>query len=268
LIFVAVKVVSLVVSPTALLVEMAFVGWLLGRRRWSGRVLLALGVIGLMACLVLPVEGWSIRPLEDRFPAVTVPPAHVDGIVVLGGSIDDLTSLDRGMPTLNAAANRLTSFVALARQYPQARLVFTGGSGAIEQGITTEAQYARTLFEQLGLPADRVVFENASRTTWENAVDTHAIVQPKPGETWVLLTSASHMPRAVGAFRAAGWTVLPWPVGYRSRDWVWGFETSLGTRLSVLDTAGHEWEGLLAYWLRGHSSALFPAPAAGEAAAS
>jgi len=92
-------------------------------------------------------------------------------------------------------------------------------------------------------------------------------VQPKPGETWVLLTSASHMPRAVGAFRAAGWAVLPWPVGYRSRDRVWGFETSLGTRLSVLDTAGHEWEGLLAYWLRGHSSALFPAPAAGEAAA-
>ncbi len=266
--FVVAKVISLLVSPTALLVGLACLGWLLGRRRRVGRLLLALGVGGLTVCLLLPVDSWALRPLEDRFPAVTVPPAHVDGIVVLGGSIDDLTSLDRGTPTLNEAANRLTSFVALARQYPQARLVFTGGSGAIEQGLATEAQFARTLFEQLGLPPDRVVFENASRTTWENAVDTLAIVQPKPGETWVLLTSASHMPRAVGAFRQAGWVVLPWPVGYHSRDRVPGFETSLGVRLSALDLAGHEWEGLLAYWLAGHSSALFPAPAGGEGASS
>jgi uncharacterized SAM-binding protein YcdF (DUF218 family) len=268
LIFVVSKVVSLLVSPTALLVELAFLGWLLGRRRRAGRLLLTLGVGGLTVCLLLPVDSWAIRPLEDRFPVVAVLPAYVDGIVVLGGSIDDLTSLDRGTPTLNDAANRLTTFVALARQYPRAKLVFTGGSGDIEQGLATEAQFARTLFEQLGLPPDRVVFENASRTTWENAVDTHAIVQPKPGETWVLLTSASHMPRAVGAFRQAGWVVLPWPVGYRSRDRVSGFETSLGVRLSVLDLAGHEWEGLLAYWLAGHSSALFPAPAAGEPGAS
>ncbi len=261
MIFVIAKLVSLLVSPTALLVELAFLGLLLGRRRVVGRVLLVLGVGGLAACLLLPVDNWAIRPLEDRFPPVMTPPAHVDGIVVLGGSIDDLTSLDRGMPTLNEAANRLTTFVALARQYPQAKLVFTGGSGAIEQGLATEAQFARILFDQLGLPSDRVVFEDASRTTWENAIDTRAIVQPKPGEIWVLLTSASHMPRAVGAFRQAGWTVLPWPVGYRSRDRVSRFETSLGVRLSVLDLAGHEWEGLLGYWLVGHSSALFPAPA-------
>ncbi len=260
MIFVTVKVLSLLLSPAALLVELAGLGWLLGRRRWLGRVLLAMGVGGLVACLLLPVDAWAIRPLEDRFPAVTAPPAHVDGIVVLGGSIDDLTSLDRGMPTLTAAANRLTSFVALARQYPQARLVFTGGSGAVEQGLTTEAHFARILLDQLGLPPDRVTFESASRTTWENAADTYALVQPKPGETWVLLTSAAHMPRAVGTFRAAGWTVLPWPVGYRSRDRVAGFPLSLGNRLAVLDQAVHEWQGLAAYWLEGRSSALFPAP--------
>ncbi len=266
MIFAAVKVLSLLASPTALLVELACAGLLLGARRLAGRVLLVLGVGGLTACLVLPVDGWAIRPLEDRFPAVTVPPAHVDGIVVLGGSIDELTSLDRGTPTLNWAANRLTSFVALARQYPDARLVFTGGSGAVEQGLATEAQFARTLFEQLGLPPGRVMFESKSRTTWENAVDAHALAQPKPGETWVLLTSASHMPRAVGAFRAAGWTVLSWPVGYRSRDRVTGIAPSLGNKLSVLDWAGHEWEGLLAYWLEGRSPALFPAPEQAAAA--
>jgi hypothetical protein len=62
----------------------------------------------------------------------------------------------------NAAANRITTFVELARRYPQARLVFTGGSGDLEQGVSNEAEYAKILLEQLGLPPDRVVFENTS----------------------------------------------------------------------------------------------------------
>jgi uncharacterized SAM-binding protein YcdF (DUF218 family) len=258
-IFVAAKLLSALLLPAALMVELAVVG-LLFRRRRAGRVLLWLGVGSLTVCLLLPVDSWAIRPLEDRFPQIVEPPAQVDGIVVLGGAIDDLTSLDRNTPTLNAAANRMTSFAILAHRYPNARLVFTGGSGAIEQGVTTEAIFARDLLAQLGVPPERVVFEAASRTTWENAVEVGKLVQPKPGETWVLLTSASHMPRAVGVFRAAGWRVLPWPVGYRSRDRVAAFAPSLGRKLEVLDTAAHEWTGLLAYWAEGRSSALFPAP--------
>jgi uncharacterized SAM-binding protein YcdF (DUF218 family) len=237
------------------MVELVLAGLLLRRRSllWLGAGLLA-------ACLALPVGTWAIRPLEDRFPAITTAPAQVDGIIVLGGAIDDLTSQDRQTPTLNAAANRLTSFVILANRYPAARLVFTGGSGDIEQGVTSEAPFARALLESLGLPPGRVLFEGASRTTWENAVEVGRLVQPKPGETWVLLTSAAHMPRSVGVFRAAGWHVVPWPVGYRSRDTISGWAPSLGEKLAVLDNAGHEWQGLLAYWLQGRSDALFPAP--------
>ena len=98
----------------------------------------------------------------------------------------------------------MTTFVILAKRYPGAKLVFTGGSGAIEQGVSNEAEYARILLEQLGLPPDRVVFETTSRTTWENAVNTYALVKPQPSESWILLTSASHMPRAVGVFRKLG----------------------------------------------------------------
>ncbi len=259
MIFVAVKLLSALLLPTALMVELALAGLVLHRRR-TGRVLLAIGVGALTACLLLPVDQWAMRPLEDRFPPVSDPPAHVDGIIVLGGAIDDQTSLDRGTPTLNAAANRLTSFAILARRYPEARLVFTGGSGAVRQGVAAEAPFARELLTQLGLRPDRMTFESASRTTWENAIDVGALVHAKAGETWVLLTSANHMPRAVGVFRAAGWRVLPWPVGYRTRDHVWAFPQSLGTKLDGLDLAAHEWTGLLAYWLEGHSSALFPAP--------
>jgi len=257
--FVAGKLLTLLLLPTALLSECAVLGLLLSR--WpAGRALLAVAVLAQAACLVLPVDGWAIRPLENRFPQVTAPPEHVDGIVVLGGAIDDLTSRDRGTPTLTAAANRLTTFVALSRRYPDARLVFTGGSGDLAQGVSNEAEFARTLLDQLGLSPERVLFEDRSRTTRENATDTAALVRPQPGERWVLVTSASHMPRAVGVFRHAGWTVLPWPVGYLSRNRISALPLSIGHRLAVLDWAAHEWMGLLAYRLRGWTDTLFPAP--------
>lgn len=253
--FAATKLVSMVLMPSTIMVLLLVAG-LLFRRRWL--VLLGAGL--LVCCLVLPVGTWPLRMLEDRFPAMVDPPAHVDGIVVLGGSIDDLTSQDRQTPSLNGAGNRMTTFAILARRYPDAKLVFTGGSGDLVQGVASEAPFAKALLIALGVPPDRMLFEDASRTTWENAVETGKLVQPKPGETWVLLTSAGHMPRSMGVFRAAGWTMLAWPVGYRTRDTIIQWGPSLSEQLTLLDSAAHEWLGLLSYRLQGHSSALFPAP--------
>jgi uncharacterized SAM-binding protein YcdF (DUF218 family) len=258
--FVVDKLLTMLMLPTALMVECVLLGLIL--IRWPiGRMLLIVGVGAMTACLILPVDSWAIRPLEDRFPAITTSPERVDGIVVLGGAIDELTSLDRGTPTLTGAANRITTFVMLAQRYPEAKLVFTGGSGEINQGVSNEAKYARILFGQLGLPPDRVIFEDKSRTTWENAVNAYELVKPEPGERWILLTSASHIPRAVGVFRRIGWTVLPWPVGYQSRDHIGRYAQSMGRKLEVLDWATHEWIGLAVYFLEGRTNALFPMPA-------
>jgi uncharacterized SAM-binding protein YcdF (DUF218 family) len=105
-----------------------------------------------------------------------------------------------------------------------------------------------------------VVFENTSRTTWENAANTYDLVKPRRGELWILLTSASHMPRAVGVFRKVGWTVLPWPVGYQSRGHIGAYPQSMGKKLAGLDPAAHEWLGLTIYYLQGRISGLLPAP--------
>ena len=253
--FVATKLLSLTLTPMALLLELAVIGLLLRRR---SVVALAIGL--LAACMVLPVATWASRPLENRFPAVAAAPAHVDGVILLGGAIDDLTSEDRQTATLNSAANRITELAILARKYPSARLVLTGGSGNIQQGDANEAPWALAQLIDLGVDPDRLTSESNSRTTWENAVEVNRLVQPKPGETWVLLTSAMHMPRSVGVFRAAGWRVLPWPVGYRTRNHLDVWVPPLSNGFPMLDLAVHEWTGLLAYWLQGHSSALFPAP--------
>ena len=257
--FFAVKLVSMVTAPSALLVALAAIGLLLHRWR-LGRAMLVLGVAGLVACWFLPVEVWAARPLEDRFPQLVPAPEHVDGIIVLGGAIEDLTSEDRHTPSLTSAADRLTTLFILAKQYPTAALVFTGGSGHIEQGITNEAKFVRILLAQMGMDVGRITFESQSRTTYENAVMSRALVHPQPGQTWLLVTSAIHMPRSVGVFRRAGWDVVPDPVGYHTRDHLTALTGSLGDKLSLLDWAAHEWEGLLAYWLAGETSALFPAP--------
>jgi uncharacterized SAM-binding protein YcdF (DUF218 family) len=265
--FVIGKLVGMLTSPGTVLLLCCVVGLFLARghrRSPVGRALLRIGVGGFVLVLLLPVDQWALLPLEDRFPQVTDPPAHVDGIIVLGGAVSADLTTEHGMPSLNEAAERMTTAVVLARRYPAARLVFTGGQGALIPGATAEADAARALFLALGVPPEQLTLERASRTTYENAVMTKALVQPQPGQTWLLITSAWHMPRSVGVFRAVGWPVLPWPVGYKTshqiRQWL---PATLGDHLSLLDIAAHEWIGLVAYRLLGHTDALLPGPASG-----
>jgi uncharacterized SAM-binding protein YcdF (DUF218 family) len=262
LLFLLSKIFWAIARPNTLALALAVLGAiLLWRRHRFGRWPLALGLGWFVAVFVLPVSALLTLPLEERFARPATPPADVAGIVVLGGAVEQMLTLAHGIPALNGAAERMTEAVALARRHPSARIVFTGGSASIVPGGATEADTARQLFTDLGLPAERLVFESESRNTHENAVLTHRLIQPKPGETWLLVTSASHMPRSVGAFRAAGWNVVPWPVNYTTgRDpalwWNWPFST----RLSQAEWALREWVGLVAYRLMARTDALFPAP--------
>lgn len=229
-------------------------------RRWGRWPLLAgLGVY--VAVIATPVAPWVVMPLEDRFERPREPPARVDGVVVLGGAVDQNLTEARGIPSLNGAAERMTEFVVLARRYPEARLVFSGGQGSLVHGGLTEADVARRLFGALGVPEARVIYEDKARNTWENAVFTHRLADPKPGETWLLVTSASHMPRSVGAFRRAGWQVVPWPVNYRTgHGFAALYDAPFPERLQMFESGLREWLGLLVYRLLGRSDALFPSP--------
>ena len=249
-------------SPANFLVLLAVAALalqLFGRRR-SGLALSALVTAALVALMLLPVGANLIYPLEARFPQPRWPD-RVDGVIVLGGAVDPSASAAWGRPTVNHAADRMTEFAWLARRYPEARLVFTGGSGSLTRPDLTEAPIARDLFERIGAPVDRILFEDKSRNTFENAVFTRDLVGPKPGETWVLVTSAYHMPRAVGIFRKLGWPVLPDPVAYYTgEDSTSRIGPNLAGDLSLVDDAVHEWFGLLSYRLMGRTDAVFPGP--------
>ena len=263
MLFILAKIIEAIVRPSEVLLLLSVAGTVLcalGRRKWGLRALYA-GVGGFLLIGVLPIDRWLIAPLENRFPQVSAPPARVDGIIVLGGAVDIERTQDHGIPALNWAAERMTAFASLARRYPDAKLVFTGGSGLIRASHLKENDVARQLFTDLGVRQDRMIYEDASRTTYENAELSRDLVNPKPGEVWILITSANHMPRSVGVFRRVGWEVLPWPVAFKtpSRGYFPAL-SSLPAHLSVVDLAVHEWMGLLAYFLSGRTSELFPTP--------
>ena len=154
----------------------------------------------------------------------------------------------------------MTVVAELARRYPAARIVFTGGSGQLVFQGATEAELAGRLFESFGIDKSRIVLEDRARDTAENARFSKIAAAPKPGERWLLVTSAYHMPRSIGVFRRAGFAVEAYPVDWRTRgaaDLVRPFE-SLADGLKRSDTAVREWVGLLLYWLSGRTSELFP----------
>lgn len=260
--FVLSKIFWLFAQPANLLLLLLLLGLLLGLTPWRrlGRWLTGIVALCFITIAILPLGDWLILPLEQRFPAPDNLPERVDGIIVLGGAVGVGRTVEYGRPDLNGHAERMTEFVALARRYPQAKLVFTGGSAAIwGDNRVTEADVARFLFETIGPSPDRVTFEADSRNTFENAVYSKRLVAPTDDERWLLVTSAFHMPRAIGVFRKAGWTVDPYPVDYKSRRRP-RLRLSLSAGLNMLHFATHEWIGMLAYRLFDRMDDVFPAP--------
>jgi uncharacterized SAM-binding protein YcdF (DUF218 family) len=258
------KLVAPVLAPANLLLGLlvASAAWILWRpRSRAARRLAALAGAATVALAVLPIPDLLLRPLEGRFARPVPPPADVAGIVVLGGAVQPEMSAMRGEVALNRAAERMTEAVALSRRYPQARLVFTGANAALLGSANTEAAVARRFFAEMGVDSDRLVFEDRARNTYENALYTRDLVQPRAGETWLLVTSARHMPRAIGCFRRVGWQLVAWPVDYQTAPRL-RFDPAIDplANLQMLNDAAHEWAGMLAYWLIGYAAAPFPGP--------
>lgn len=267
------KVVWFFATPSNLLVVLVLLGLLLQpirRLRPFGTGLSALCAVLLLFAGLSPLANWMMLPLEERFPAFRDDGRPVDGVVVLGGSVLAEESLGRGQLTLNDAGERVVALADLARRYPVARIVFTGGGGTILEDEAAEAAAVARFAGTLGIAPERILVEDRSRTTDENAAFTKAMVGPKPGERWLLVTSAWHMPRAVGCFRQAGFAVTAYPVDFRTRgpsDARRPF-AFVSDGLRRVDVAAREWAGLAAYRLAGRIPQLFPGPdpsAAGSA---
>jgi len=256
------KILEIVFAPGNLLLLLLLVGlWRLSRtRRRSGMGLAVLAALCFLVVAVTPVAQWLVAPLEDRFPAAPNLPNDIAGIVVLGGATNTSVTAAHGQVALNDSAERITEAVVLARRFPSARIVLSGGNGTLLPSGPSEAAATRDLLVAMGVDAGRLVLETKSRTTYENAVESKALAAPRPGEIWVLLTSGYHMPRAVGCFRKIGWDVLPDPVDFQDDHEYRPERIQLDGNLALLNKALHEWLGLAVYYATGRIDTLFPGP--------
>lgn len=262
--FVLSKLYWLLLSPANLLFFVLLAGTVLlfTRRRRTGRWLIVLVTSVYLLAGILPAGTMLTAVLENRFPANPPLPDKVAGIVTLGGTVMQVISRDRGQPSLTDGSERLIEFIHLARKYPDAKLVFSGGSGSLTHPQLKETVVVKAVLKELGFDDSRVMYESRSRNTYENALYTRKLAKPKPGETWVLITSAMHMPRAMGCFREVGWkNLIAYPVDY-STTGRGGFELHFGPfgGLDRLETALHEWIGLTVYWILGRTNVYFPGP--------
>ncbi|PCI50452.1 MAG: hypothetical protein COB49_03900 [Alphaproteobacteria bacterium] len=233
---------------------------------WRGRRKSGLSI--LTTCMILyalimagPLTGWLMVPLEKRFSVYTndVSQGPYSGIIILAGAERLTYSTESNQVNLDGAAERLIEAAKLARAYPDLPVIYCGG-GRIE-GMLTEVDIARKFFTEAGIDLSRIRFDDQSYNTYTNAIEAKKLIKKNETGKWLLVTSAFHMPRAAGAYRTAGINIQPYPVDYRT-----ALRTSLisspnaGRNLYELDFAVHEWVGLLAYYISGHSDELYPAP--------
>jgi uncharacterized SAM-binding protein YcdF (DUF218 family) len=235
----------------------------LALRGRSGKVLIGLSALGFVLLAAAPIGPAMLLALEERFPRPAALPQRIDGILVLGGAVDPALSLSYGETVFNSSVARVLAGIALARRHPDAKLALVGGEGGFFPVVYAESRATLGFVVAEGIPPSRILTEERSRSTHENAVNAKEMIRPEPGETWVLVTSAYHMPRAIAAFEAVDWPVVPYPVDYKVDP-----RTGLGANFNLLDglsatsLAGKEWAGLIGYRLMGWTRELFPAPAA------
>mgnify|MGYP005736343363 FL=1 len=201
-----------------------------------------------------------MRFLENHIKPADLTDRQINGIIVLGGFTGDgVVAESRGQANLGPAAERFTAALQWHQKFPTKPLVFSGFSGRLVPDGASEADIVKQLLDDLMIDQTNILFENKSRNTYENSLYSYDLMAPAPGSHWILITSAAHMPRAIGSFRAVGWSgILGYPVDYQTPETGYSRYWDIGHGTGLIGRALHEYAGLLVYWLSGRSTAFLP----------
>lgn len=260
--FILSKTLALLLEPLLIpylfLLLAVFARW--RRWRWIMRLSFLTALLLPLSYGFLPVSSLPLQYLENRIARGDIGQRHIDGIIVLGGFTGDgITAESRNHYTLEGAAERFTAAVTLARKLPNTPILFSGFSGDLMPKGWRESDNIRNLIEQIGGLNTVVLYEEASRNTYENATNSKQVMAVEPGTNWILVTSANHMPRAIGSFAAAGWSgIIPYPVDFQTPKSGYYKKWDIKAGVSMMRKSLHEYAGLLVYYLSGRSTALLP----------
>lgn len=256
------KIFWLLAQPLSLAFLLLLLGLLAGFVRWRRLQTGALVLSALLLFLTLFTSTGSVllQVLEERIARAELPAGGPGCIIMLGGGVEAEVIGARGGFEMNQAGDRFVETLRLARDFPDARILVSGGDGSLSGTYEGDATVAIRFFAAFGIPQERLIRETESRTTFENVANTRALLAENGLDRCLLVTSAFHMPRSVGLFRKHGIDVLPWPTDYRTtgRAGLALDFTQPSTNSQLTTTALREWTGLLLYYFAGRTHALFP----------
>jgi uncharacterized SAM-binding protein YcdF (DUF218 family) len=236
-----------------------FIAWLPANQRRVRWV--RLGTASSLTVLLLISSPLVARPLLGSLEAWYPRPSlsqgeQFDAIVVLGGGLLQPGTLRPKAELSSFSKDRTTCGVDLYQQGYAKKLVFTGGTGhAFQEGPKAAPEMTRWA-ERLGIPAEAIITEDRSRTTYENATETRQLLGPA---SILLVTSASHLPRATALFTKQGFMVTPVPCDFLTMN----RPADSLEQLDLFDVlpndhaiehttvAVTEWAGMAVYWLTG-----------------
>jgi len=255
--------VGILFSPLAIMVILLGAGVMLSASRRHlrlGRQTVISGAVLYLVFMFSPLAEFLIRNLEKQFQPMLSPPASpkVDRIVILSGYGEANFDFPVTSNLSDEMLGRLAEGIRLYRQVPAAKLIVSGG--VVNRGNGPVSGLMADFLRQMGVPADDIVVEGNSRNTYENLVEVRKLVGSSP---FILVTSAYHLPRAVGVARklqmyplpapACIWALQHYPPQMSTAQWAAAFITGFAypstTRLARIQWAYHEHLGYLWYWL-------------------
>jgi uncharacterized SAM-binding protein YcdF (DUF218 family) len=232
------------------LVLFIFISYL---RRWQKILRISIVtslVLAILLTFTAPIQ-FLVSNLENRHPQPSAKNLEsASGVIVLGGALQEgQIPFERNQTSINENGERLTTALQLLHTFPNLKLLYSTGSGQLLVNGSTEYAAAVKFFNEQKIEGNRIIFENTSRNTFENAKASFEKISPK-SNSWILITSATHMNRSVKTFSEAGWSVIPYPVDYQTGTRINWTQISASKGTQLWNRWIHETVASVLYFLR------------------
>lgn len=207
--------------------------------------LLTLAFVWIALVSYEPVSDMLVRPLEQTYPSLIETPVAVDYILVLGNGHTSDAKLPVSAQVSSAALARLNEGIRHYYRLPGSKLIVSGYNGLHDPN--THAALQKKVAVSLGVDAEDILMFEKTKDTFEEAEAMKRVVGDRP---FILVTSATHMPRAYQIFTSLGLNPIAAPTDHAAvgaSEWL---HTPNGNSLHKSDKAFHEYYGLIWEWVK------------------
>ena len=254
------KIIWLVLSPFnvfILFTILTIILYLINFRK-SSIVIFLTNSLYLIIISFMPIGDYLIHKIEKEYHAKFKIPEKLDGILILGGATNPSLYKEFNQISVNGSAERLIESVNLIKKFKNSKVIFSGGSGVINRPDLGHSQVAKLFYKKMGVLDNRIIYENNSRNTYENILFSKKIGKPKINDNWLLITSASHMKRALLIASKNNWEFIPYAVDFKTmKKFKFLPNLNLLANINSFQYGSHEWLGLISYYLMNRTNKIF-----------